>query len=205
MTHYKGKYRLRTPIDQNTKMFPREYTGQFAENDVFIDCQKNCKIFHYGRRVLEYYCPSIGRGRNIVKAIKHAFQGENIIFDIVETDSEVIFHFNAVDIERLEPYLQPKTNGADRSPFSTKNLPKSKYIIPDEDLAMYKCVIADIPKNQLITIVQSTNNFLKSLATKKKPWDNIKADMAIKGLRGKEYIHSIGQWNKYIKYLEKYL
>ena len=33
----------------------------------------------------------------------------------------------------------------------------------------------------------------------------IKADMALKGLKGKEYIHSIGKWNDYIKYLEENL
>ena len=35
------------------------------------------------------------------------------------------------------------------------------------------------------------------------PIDKIKADMALKGLRGKEYIHSIGMWYKYIKFLEE--
>lgn len=235
MTHYKGKYRLRTPIDEKTKMFPREYTGQFSENDVYIDCYKGGQIFHIGGKILEFYCPSLQRGRNIVKAIigventhttysgnengatqhidrndenlpiKHAFQGEDIIFNIVETDSEVTFRFNAPDIEKLEPYLQPKTNGADRSPFSTKNLPKVKYIIPNEDLAIYKSVIENIPKNQLVGIVHITNSFFQSIATRKNTLDMIKADMALKGLRGKEYIHSTGLWDKYIKYLKTQL
>lgn len=137
-----------------------------------------------------------------MKAIKHAFQEENIIFNIVETDSEVLFHFNATDIEKLEPYLQPKTNGADRSPFSTKNLPKSKYSIPDVDLLLYKELTSNIPQNQLILIGKHTTLFLQSLTTKKNTWENIKADMALKGLKGKEYIHSIGKWNDYIKHLQ---
>lgn len=202
MTHYKGIYRLRTPIDERTKTFPREYTGQFAENDVYVDCYKGGQVFHIGGKILEFYCPSLQRGHNIVKAIKHAFQEENIIFNIVETDSELMFRFNATDIERLESYLQPKTNGADRSPFSTKNLPKSKYIIPDKDLVEYKQITSNIPQNQLILIGKYTTLFLQALTTKKNPWDNIKADMALKGLRGKEYIHLIGKWNEYIKYLQ---
>lgn len=46
-----------------------------------------------------------------------------------------------------------------------------------------------------------TRSFLKSLVTKKNTWEDIKSDMAIKGLSGKNYIHSIGLWNNYIDYL----
>ena len=198
---YKGQYRLRTEIDRKTNTFPREYTGQFADNDVFIDCLNNGQIFHYGNKILQFYTPSLGRGRNIIRAIKQEL-GEGIITNIEESDSEVLFRFNSKYMEQLEPYLKPKTSGADRSPFSTKNLPRTKYMIPEEDLLMYKQIIENIPKNQLISIVHMTNSFLQSLATKKNTWEDIKADMALKGLKGKEYINSIGQWDKYIKYLK---
>ena len=33
--------------------------------------------------------------------------------------------------------------------------------------------------------------------------ENIKADMKLKGLKGKEYIYSIGEWDKYIKFLKE--
>lgn len=35
--------------------------------------------------------------------------------------------------------------------------------------------------------------------------ENIKADMKLHGLKGKEYIHFIGKWDEYLKYLEKNL
>ena len=129
----------------------------------------------------------------------------SIIWNVVETDSEVLFRFNAKYITDLEPYLKPKTNCANRSPFSTKNLPKTIYIIPDEDLVVYKKIVSKLPQNQLITLVHTTNNYLKSLATKKNTWEDIKADMVLKGLKGKEYIHSIGKWNEYLNYLQKNL
>lgn len=129
--------------------------------------------------------------------------GADIIFSIKETDEEILFRFNAKHMEVLEQYLKPKTNGANRSPFSSKNLPKTKYIIPDEDLIPYKEIVSKLPQNQLISIVHTTNAFLQSLVTKKNTWEDIKADMALKGLKGKEYIHSIGQWNEYIKCLNK--
>lgn len=68
---------------------------------------------------------------------------------------------------------------------------------------MYKTIVENIPQNQRIGIVHITNSFLQSLVTKKNTWENIKSDMAFKGLRGKEYIHSINKWASYIEYLDK--
>ena len=109
-------------------------------------------------------------------------------------------------MEKLEKYLKPKTSGANISPFSSKNLPRNKtYKIPDEDLVAYKELVSKLPQNQLIALVHTTKDFIKSLATKKNTYDDIKADMALKGLKGKEYIHSIGKWSEYIEYLERNL
>ena len=106
-------------------------------------------------------------------------------------------------MERLEPFLKPKTSGADRSPFSTKNLPKTKYIIPDEENLQYKAIVEKIGQKRIIELTHTTNSFLQSLVTKKNTWEDIKADMALKGLSGKNYIHAIGKWNEYISYLER--
>lgn len=34
-------------------------------------------------------------------------------------------------------------------------------------------------------------------------WDDIKADIRLKGLKPRDYIHCIGKWEDYIKYLGK--
>ena len=47
-----------------------------------------------------------------------------------------------------------------------------------------------------------TNDFVKSISTKNNTYENIKNDMIAKGLKGKEYIHSIGKWNEYIGFLQ---
>lgn len=106
----------------------------------------------------------------------------------------------------LEQYLKPKTSCANRSPFSTRNLPKNKsYAIPNEDQVEYKNIIEKIGKGNVIILTHKTNAYIKSLATKKNTWEDIKADMALKGLSGKNYIHSIGKWKDYILYLHKEL
>lgn len=172
--------------------------------DCYIDCQYGNKIFHDSRDILLAYIPSLGRGHNIIKAIND--MGTSIIFDIEETDSEVLFRFKYVNSDKIIPLLKPKTSGSNISPFSSKNLPKNKdFKIPDDELNLYKEIVAKIPPERILTLTRSTNSFIKSLATKNNPIENIKADMKLKGLKGKEYIYSIGKWNEYIKYLEENL
>ena len=118
----------------------------------------------------------------------------------------MLFKFNAKHDDKVIPLLKPKVNGASISPFSSKNLPRNKdYKIPDEQFVMYKNIVDKIPREHILVLTHSTNRFINSLATKKNPIENIKSDMALKGLKGKEYIYSIGKWNEYIKYLQEML
>ena len=198
---FKGIYRLRVPINQDINDFNRKLNGTYEDIDVYIDCQHGNKIFYYGNSILEAYIPSLQRGHNIIKTLQQI--DPSIITYLQEGDSEVIFRFKYSNSDKVISLLKPRTSGANISPFSSKNLPKSDYTIPDEDLILYKNIVAKIPRESILTITHSTNNFIKTLATKKNPMENIKADMKLKGLKGKEYIHSIDKWNEYIEYLEK--
>ena len=196
---FKGKYRILVEPNQATNDWNRKLDGTLEDIDLYIACAAGTKIFYYGSSVLETYIPSKGRGRNIKKEIDKL--DSNLIFDYIETDSEVLFKFKYSDSSKIIPLLKPRTSGASISPYSVKNLPKSSYIIPNEELVLYKNTVAKIPPERILTITHSTNNFIKSLATKKNPMENIKADMRKKCLKGKEYIHSIGKWQEYIQYL----
>ena len=198
---FKGTYRIKVPYNQWTNDFTRKLDGTLEDIDCYIDCLHGNKVFHYGRDVLQAYIPSLGRGRNILKAID-----PSIIFDTEETDSEILFKFKYNDSDKIIPLLKPKTIGSNISPFSIKNLPKNKeFKIPDEELEAYKTIVAKIPLERILSITHCTVDFIKTLATKKNPMENIKADMRLKGLKGKEYIYSIGQWHNYITYLERNL
>lgn len=199
---YKGVYRLKVEYDLDTFQFPRKLDGTYENIDVYIDCRFGNKVFHYGQNILQAYIPSIMRGHNVIKAIKKDYG--DILFDIEETDEEVLFKFKGKDGDKVIPLLKPKTNGASISPFSSKNLPVDKdYKIPDTQLALYKEIIQDIPKEKLLSLSYLTNWYLQKLETKQYNWDMIRADMRAKGLKGKEYIHSIGRWDDYINYLHK--
>lgn len=194
ISHYKGKYRILCEYDKRTNQFPRKLNGTFEDIDCYITCHRG-RIYHFGNRILEYYTDSLQRGHNIIKAIKEQFHGEEIIHNIVETSSEVLFRFNAKDMERLKPFLKPKTSGADRSPFSTKNLPKTKYTIPDEDLKVYKEIISEIKGNNMLIISKITNNYIKSKGLS----DDIKR-LNIKQI---EYLHLKNEFNEFIIYLKE--
>ena len=201
---FKGIYRIKVPYNLATNDFSRKLNGTLEDIDVYIDCMNNVKIFYYGSSILQAYIPSLIRGHNIIKAINEI--DSSIIFHIEETDSEVLFKFKYINSDKIIPLLKPKTSGSNISPFSSKNLPKNKeFKIPDEDLNLYKEIVSKIPQERILAITHSTNNFIKSLATKKNPIENIKADMKLKGLKGKEYIYSIGEWNNYINYLKENL
>lgn len=197
-------YRLKCPYDKSTNTFARKLDGTFEDIDVYINCQYGNKVFSFGHGILQAYIPSIIRGHNIIKYISEHF-GKEIIFDIEESDSEVLFKFKSKHDDNIIPLLKPKTNGANISPFSSRNLPKSEYKIPDEDFNAYKNIVDKIPRERILALTHMTVNYIKSLATKNNKYDDIKADMALKGLKGKEYIHSIGKWNDYIDYINKHL
>lgn len=144
---------------------------------------------------------------NIVDKNLYKFElkkSNNIIFDIEESDSEVLFKFKYVDSDKIIPLLKPRTSGANISPFSPKNLPRNKdYIISGEELKDYEAIKAKIPSEYVLRLGLWTNNYLKSLVTKRNTWDDIKADIRLKGLKPRDYIHCIGKWEDYIKYLGK--
>jgi len=201
LSKYKGQYRLLAPYDLQTNDFPREPDGSLCTSDVYIKCTNKCQIFYYGKGILEFYCPSLGRGRNIIRAIKADGLIDNIL-SVRESDEEVIIQFYDKNFSKLVSYFQPLTSGASISPFSIKNLPKTKYTIPEEDLQKYNAIVEPSGLSYL-ALGHLCKEFINSLATKKRPKEVIVADMRQRGLKGKDYIHSVGLWDKYLKFVTK--
>lgn len=166
---YKGKYRILSVIDLETNDFPRDSNGNIEDDlEIYITCQNGNRIEYYGlnesrRAILLAYIPSLGRGRNIKKALDK--QGINILY-YDESDEEVLFHFNAADIETVATLMKAKTSGANISPYSKKNLPKTKIDIPKEDMAAYKDIVDKVDKNDKLLIHRITTEFLDKVLTK---------------------------------------
>ena len=113
----------------------------------------------------------------------------------------MLFKFKYVNSDKIIPLLKPRTSGCNISPFSSKNRPKSSFILPDDKLEEYKKITASVPYEKCLNIGHITNAYIQSLITKKNTWENIKADMRLKCLKGKEYIYSIDKFDDYLQYL----
>lgn len=211
---YKGKYRILPVIDQDTNDFPRDSGGNIEDDlEIYISCRNGNKIEYYGlnesrRAVLLAYIPSLGRGRNIKKALKK--QGVDILY-YDESDEEVLFHFNATDIEVVAELLKAKTSGASISPFSRKNLPRETVEIPEEDMAKYKKIADKVDKNDRLLIHRTTTAFLDEVLAKelrpkgtRKPYDYKSEMKKLKLARdSKGYIYTKDMWEEYLEYLDE--
>ena len=227
---YKGHYRIKPNLDLELNDVPRTEDGSIdpSYDDIYIKCAHGDQIYHFGHNICIGYVSSIGRGHNILIAIAKELKlipeelnfrdydtlysllkEDGSIFDIVENDVEIEFKFKVKHMEMVAKYLKASTYGADISPFSSKNLPKSSYVIPVDDLQEYAKITSYVPKNDLLLISHFTKEFMTNILSKDKLYKSIsmKTDMRKKCLRGKEYIHSMGAdyWNNYLKYLEEHL
>ena len=213
-TKFKGKYRLLAELDTRTCDFPRNEKGEIDDDiEIYVSCKNGNKISYYGlndsrRGVLIAYIPSIGRGRNIKKALK---KQKIEIFDYDESESEVMFKFLASDMKPVAELMGAKTYGANINPLSNKNLPKADVEIPKEKMAVYKEITARIGKSDLLLIRNTNTAFLTNVLQKKlrkatgdKKFD-YKQDMRnLKMSRQvKEYIYTRNMWDEYCEYLKK--
>lgn len=231
LSKYIGKYRLKADIDFSTNDYPREVdTDKLEQNDVYVACQKGGKIYHYGGSVLVCYVPSLGRGRNILKKIGEtlgldlekyttktkkasAFDLEEfyidlesykIVYDIEETDEEVIWKFKEKNSSFIIPFMNPLTSGASISPYSTRNLPIKKYEIPQEDLEVYKEITSQ-SNLDILVIAQITKSFINEyIPTNYQEYRNVNMTKLMKKerLKGKEFIHNLGMWSDFINYIK---
>lgn len=131
-------------------------------------------------------------------------------------DFEVYFEFKAAEIDYIAKLVGAKTNGKSISPFSEKNLPKTPYKIPDKDMKLYKAATKNLPTKTVVMqgksremidglLVKKLNKDFDEIIIKSKPEDfDINKDRKLKGLKGKDYIHLIGMWEQYCKFLEEY-
>lgn len=214
MMKYKGKYRLLSPIDIETNDFPRTPSGDVEEDlEIYITCQHGSKIYAYGtdghkEMQLAAYVPSLGRGRNVRKAMDKE-KIEYYAYD--ETDEEVRFIFSSNDIEKVARLTKAKISGANISPMSKRNLPKNNnVIIPDDDMAIYKNATSSINSSNMAKLKSINKSFMDDVLAKRlkenprarKPFD-YKADMRKLMLAGKtkEYIWVKGLWKEYVDYL----
>lgn len=237
---FKGKFRVRAEYDHDTGDFFRDSEGNLEESfcDFYINGKNGIKIVHGHRDVLGCYIPSKARGMNILRQIYSdnidkkvpnnakekyldtickALVDNKVLVSCEVLDFEAVFEFKAAMIDYIDSLVGLETKGSNIPPFSTKNLPKTKYTIPEDDLKLYDDAIKHLPKKEVVVkdktrvmvdglLIKNLNLEFDKVITKSQPKGfDINADRKLKGLNGKNYIHSFGpeMWNKYCEFLSK--
>ena len=214
--HYKGKYRVLAEYDSDTNDFPRNEQGNIDEdfNDFYIPGKKNVRIVHASGNILGCYVFSATLGRNILaniyevelnqtapsKAEKIAklLIDNNIIEEFTPYDGEILFTFKTKHLDDWANIFKLKKSGANISPLSPKNLPKSDYVINSKDEKEYNKLFNGLEKTQKMQIAKRATATITSKFTKKQ-----KEEMRKLCMKPKQYIHYIGKWDKLLDEIRK--
>lgn len=225
LSKYIGQYEVRADIDKRTNDYCRDKHGNLCDDsDIYINCNRGIKIFHYGKNVLEVYVPSVKVGNSITAKISEKLQLEKsadkgrliftnsnkeaIIYDLISYDSEVLFKVKDKNLTDIIEFLQPKTKGKNLSPFSPKNLKRKsseKYQFSKDEIEEYKRITSEIKEGDKLLIHRINKTFLNDvICNKSKPkLELAKQDMKKEQLQLREYIYKIGRKSDYLNYLSK--
>ena len=216
--NYKGKYRVLADYDWDTMDYPRDNNDNIDStfNDFYISGSKGIQVWHAGRNKLGCYIESKGAAlanskiREIykrefskecsdIKKVEKELLENGILLDVTHYDNGALIIFKADKLDDWADIFKLHTNGANISPLSSKNLPKSNYKIPIETEQEYNNCFENInDKNIKMRIALNAAAKMKDRLTKAQ-----KTDMKKQCMKIKQYAHYAGLWNKYIKILEE--
>lgn len=216
---FKGRYRIMAEYDQSTNDWIRNCHGEIDKDygDIYIKCANQIKVLHISSTSnLCCYIPSKSIGLSRLRAIyTDTFKKScdklgideicrrlikaDVILDYEVLDFEVTFDFKSTNMDYIAQFIKPQTSGAKKSPFANSNLPKSAYTIPAKDIQLRKS-ITKIEKGDMkrIRYIANIDKIYEDKLSKKH-----KEEMKKQCMKFQQYIHSIGMWEDYLKYLKK--
>ena len=156
-----------------------------------------------------------------IEAICKKLLHDEILTDIDITDGEVYFTFKNTKTEYIASLVGARTSGITIQPFSIKNLPKTHYEIPKSDIDRYTKFVKTLPKKIMTKkdkdgkeikiemadgalIMAMMRDFEKIILEYKSKKFNINEEQKKSGIRGKEFIHSIGLWDEFLEFMKNY-
>ena len=213
LNKYKSKYRVKAHYDLSTNDFIRDSEGNLDNDfaDFYLSGRSGIEIKHGYGSELACYIPKLQLGNNILKLYYDATIGDHgkksvdkIASELIKNgyanevdvlSAEVWFTFDAKHLDTLAPIVKLKTAGASMSPFSTRNLPKAPYTIPKKDMDKYKRAKGELTGLQ---IGRLQDEFIKKFMP-----ENFRSEMRKEMLKANQYIHKIGEWDNYCKWIKE--
>lgn len=200
---YTGKYRVKSDYDLGTEDFPREDNGAIIEefDELFIPTKKGIIKHTYRDNILCLYTDKLGQGRNVYREILAKYPKIEIEYE--EIGQDVLIYFKDEDMSKIAKIVTPIISGAKIPWYSIKNLPKSPYVIPQADLDNLLSKISIEDRMEKAQFFRASNSlFEKIIQTKKGKRFNIVEEKRKSKLNNREFIHFIGLWNEYVKFIE---
>lgn len=224
--HYLGKYRVKARYDLDTLDFPRTETGGVEDeyDEQYIPCKRG-EIRHTyrntrGKDILAWYCDNIRTGVAVYNELKEKFPdvdweidedlgiGKDDIYCNLGRKKDVIIYFEASEIDKVASIVDASTRGASIRPYSIKNLPKMPYIIPEKELKDYIKITEKFKGENPLELAQIIRKANKEFALECDKDNKDKVPFVTKQynskLKFKEYVHSVGLWDKYLEFLKQY-
>lgn len=198
---FTGTYRVLPDLDLSLDDFPTDENGKLEESfeDLYIPCKRGViKHTYLGNDILAWCCyDKIVTGKNVIKELKDAYK-KTFDFDSEIDGNDVFVYFNAKDIDKIAKVVSPRTSGAKIKWNSNKNLPKADYEVPSNDLDELNSLLCNLDKQQKMLFSKDCNNhFIED--------NKLKDEYKNSRMKSKEFIHSKGLWDKYLKYVKKEL
>ncbi|MBQ6632250.1 MAG: hypothetical protein IJH55_09185, partial [Romboutsia sp.] len=197
-------YRVLAHYDVDTQDFPRNEVGEIDAtfDDLYIPCRKGVITHTYDdfdQLVLCVYDKRPSVTKSIYEEIIKKYP--DIDVQLVLSGNDGYIYFYDKDINKIASIVKPKTSGAKIKWSDNRNLPKIEYIIPEEDNKKLSNAIKKLSRTQKMQLMKSCNSeFLDKISTAK---FDAKVECKKSRLSPKEYIHSLGIWDKYIRFIKK--
>ena len=203
-----GTYRVKPELYGENSDFPRTNKGTIDPTfeDLYIPCRRRIiKHTYIGNDILCIcFYDKVKTANNIFNLIKEKYPKIEIELDNSTSDGYI--YFDAKDIKKIATIVNPKTSGKSIDPFSNKNLPKVKYKIPSKDLNELYEITKNLTKQETMHFFKETNSkFISGVRTLNGEKFNAKEEYKKSRMSSKEFIHSVGLWDKYLSYVKKHL
>ena len=196
---YTGTYRVLGYLDVNTNDFPRTDNGDIdpSYEDLYIPCSRGKSVIKHTYEkdilVICFYGKN-ATAKNVYKELKDKYK--KIYLKYEDCGEDGLIYFKADDIKKIATIVRPKTSGASIKWNSNKNLPKVSYDIPKEDNDKLVTITKDLSRPQKMRFGKTVSSlFLTS--------KNLKEEQKQSRLTPKQFIHSKGLWEEYIKLAKK--
>lgn len=137
MIEYKGKYRILCEWDRATL--------EPIKDDTYITCSRNGQIYRVNGEILAYYRPTRGLYKIIEEKLKE--KGVDWLEDMC-VGSEVLIYFKEYNLNIIADYFGAKTNGADISPWSVRNLRREFWFVKNKQEYIEKGLYSELSEEE---------------------------------------------------------